>query len=310
MNHRGMRLMEAAPTKARHPGRAATRWRRVALVATLTLAAASTVALAQTNQFTVTPRAIIRVGNMRDPDCTVQIAITGTKAAAITDIRVQRAVDDEGKELKRPLPFDPRFNVCPFNDLDAQGHLQPGWLATLALRGPSEPARTIQQISGEMDLAFPTRENGGLLEVTNFMANPGSALSDADIRKHGIQLTFHTLESYIDYERAHPKQYVDPSEVEIEQRCFSGIYGSPTNPPRCSVALRVEDPKKLLIGLAFKTAAGEKLQPTATWAGTNFRCYRFAKPVPADLILVVTVAAPGVVRTEPFLLSNIKLPWK
>jgi hypothetical protein len=279
-------------------------------VAMLTLH--SMVSVAQTNQLTVSPGNIYRFGDTRDMDCTVQMEITGSlasNASAITDVRIHRATDDTGKDLTHRVVHFPRFGVYPFAAPAAATGKTTGWLAVLHLKSPGESAKTIQQIQGEIDLAFPTAENGGLLKVTNLMANPGQEINAASLAKHGIKLTFHTFESYADFHRANPKKYVDDRELVVERNCFSGIYGSPTNPPRSSIAIQVEDPRKMLIGLGFETQDGQRFRATSSCALPTFRCYRFEKPPPPDLNLVVTVAAPGVIRTELFSMVDTELPW-
>ena len=280
--------------------------RRIAPIVALALAVASTVALAQTNRLTISAGNLARFGTQGDMNCVVQLIITNTTASAIRDIRVHRAVDDQGKDLNRAIADEPLFD-----ELDAMRlYNQMGWLAVLHLKAPDDSARTIKELSGEIDMAFPTRENGGLVQITNFMAHPGSPIPSAGLAKLGIRLTFQTLESFEAYQRAHPKPYVDPHVVAIEENCFTGIYNSPTNPPRSSVAIQVEDPNKVLIGFAFETAAGKKISPAHTSVWPDIRCYHFAKSLPDDLNLVVTATAPGVIHTEPFRLTEIKLPWK
>jgi hypothetical protein len=273
---------------------------------------ALTAASARTNQLVVSAGGISRFGDTRDLDCTVQMNIVGelaTAAASITDIRIHRAVDDTGKDLTTRNRTMPQFPASRFGKNSGRVFNQSGWLAVLNLKSPGATAKTIREIRGEIDLAVPTWDNGGLLKVTNFMAKPGQVINAASLAYHGIQLTFHTLESYADFQRANPKQYVDATDLQIERSCFSGIYGSPTNPPRNSVAIQVEDPHQVLLGIRFESNDGTRVETTTSYSRPNFRCYRFAQPPPSDLNLIVSVAAPGVVQTQPFALENVWLPW-
>jgi hypothetical protein len=269
-------------------------------------------ATTQTNELAVSAGGISRFGDTRDLDCTVQMNIVGelaTAAASITDIRIHRAVDDTGKDLTTRNRTMLQFPASRFGKNSGRVFNQSGWLAVLNLKSPGATAKTIQEIRGEIDLAVPTWDNGGLLKVTNFMANPGQVIAAANLAKHGIKLTFHTLESYTDFQRANPKQYLDATDLQIERSCFSGIYGSPTNPPRNSVAIQVEDPHQVLLGIRFESNIGTRVEATTSCSLPNFGCYRFAQPPPSDLNLIVSVAAPGVVQTQPFALKNVWLPW-
>ena len=269
-------------------------------------------ASAQTNQLVFSPGDIFRFGDTRDMDCTVQMNITGSlasKASAITDIRIYRAVDDKGKDLTKRAVGLPQPSVSPFGKHSGRVFNQSGWLAVLKLKCPGKSAKQIREITGEIDLALPTVENGGVLKVTNFMAKPGQVIDSANLARHGIKLTFHTLESYTDFSRTNPKEYVDPTDLEIERNCFSGIYGSLTNPPRTSVAIQVDDPNKLLLGLSFETKDGQQVQTVGSYSVPGFRCYKFAQPPSPEMNLVVALAVPGVIRTEPFSMRDIWLPW-
>jgi hypothetical protein len=269
-------------------------------------------AAAQTNELVASAGSIFRYGDVRDPDCTVQMNIVGelaTAAERITDIRIHRAMDDTGKDLTQQIRNMPQFPASRFGKNSGRVFNQSGWTAILNLKSPGATAKTIREIRGEIDLAIPTWENGGLLKVTNFMANPGQVIAAANLAKHGIKLTFHTLESYADFQRANPKQYVDATDLQIERRCFSGIYGSPTNPPRNSVAIQVEDPNRVLLGFGFENKDGPRANATTICSLPHFHCYRFGPPPPADLNLIVSVAAPGVVQTRSFTLENVWLPW-
>lgn len=284
----------------------------VLIVGAALFGAALPAVTAQTNELVVSAGPIFRYGDARDLDCTVQMNIMdelATAAERITDIRIHRAVDDTGKDLTRRNNATPPLPPSRFGKNSGRVFNQSGWMAILNLKSPGATAKTIREIRGEIDLAVPTWENGGLLRITNFMAAPGRVIKAANLAQHGIKLTFHTLESYTDFQRANPKQYVDATDLQIERRCFSGIYGSPTNPPRNSVAIQVEDPNRVLLGFGFETKDGTRADATTSYSLPNFRCYRFAQPPPADLNLIVSVAAPGVVQTRPFALENVWLPW-
>lgn len=259
----------------------------------------------QTNDFTVGAGNIFYYGYTRDLDCSVQLVLAGSlmsNVVAITDARITRAVDDTGKDLKT--------SAAGFSAADAFARRVPkGWLQILRLKCPDKSAQKIQQLKGEIDLAVPTKENGGRFVVENFMSKPGQVINDARLDKYGIKLTFQTLESYTDFQRAHPKQYVDGMDIEVEKNCFSGIYGSPTNPPRTSVAIQIDDPQKKLIGLSFETADDSDFRNVRTFNFPSYRCFHFDAPLPNGLKLVVFVAAPGVIQTKQFSLKDVELPW-
>jgi len=71
----------------------------------------------------------------------------------------------------------------------------------------------------------------------------------------------------------------------------------------------VEDPNKVLLSVMFETRDGKQLSTIKAVQLDKFRSYGFQQPPPSDLNLVVAVVAPGVVRTEQFILADVELPW-
>lgn len=254
----------------------------------------------------VTNGFISRAGVSGEILCAVQLRFSGalaSNALLISDVRITHAEDDAGDQLamvRRPgrVPGHGMYNplVVP--------HGQLWYEVVLACPGPS--AHMIKRLEGEVDLAVPTAENGGRFTIENFMAQPGRPIRDPRLDKYGLNLIYHTLETYHDSQRTNRSYFGSPS---TERCCFTGIYGNPTNPPRKSVAIQIDDPEKKLIGLAFERTDGNPLEVTETCEGLRLRCYTFDTVPPKDLKLVVFVAAPGVIRTERFVLENIWLPW-
>jgi len=248
-----------------------------------------------------------RFGDTRDLDCSIGLMFTGEKvcqAFSMSLVKIIQAVDDTGMDLVRTNKH--------FFDADGSPSAKTalGFVRTIGgLKAPSPNAKTIRHLEGEVNLAIPTTSNGGRFVVENFMSRAGEVIHHARLEEYGIKLTYHTLESYVDFQRAQRKKYVDALESSIEKSCFSGIYGNPTNPPRTAVAIQIDDPQQKLLSFAFERADGKPLRATGTSTFPGFHCYRFDAVPPNDLKLVVFVAAPGAVSTEWFSLENIRLPW-
>lgn len=257
---------------------------------------------AQTNGLVVSAGYVTRFGWMEEPICSVQLQFSGALAAdacTLSSVQIKRASDDTGKDLLQTRRS--------YLGLNSPYRSRSEWYQPVELKCPANSARMIQHLEGEVDLALPTTENGGRFTIENFMARPGEFLRNARLEQFGIKLTYHTLESYNDWQRAHPKPYVDSEDLRAE-KCFQGIYGSPEDPPRKSVGIAVDDPRQKLLGLAFEQPDGTCLQAQRSSSGSVY-CYEFDAVPPRDLTLVVLVAAPGVIRTERFSVENIWLPW-
>ena len=264
-------------------------------------------ALTQTNELVVSSGYIGRYGPTHDMEMSVQLKFGGiaSNAFALSNVKITRASDDTGKELtgaaSRFGSDGPAWRAAREDEWQ--------WLQPIRLKHPTKSARMIRHLEGEVDLAIPTMSNGGRFTIEDFMARPGESIRDARLDQYGITLIYHTMESFIDFQRAHPKQYVDEQDLRTERQCFTGIYGSPDDPPRKSVAIQVNDPQRKLLGFSFEKADGVALKAKQSSSSPHFRCYRFDVVPPKDLRLVVLVAAPGVVRTERFALTNVWLPW-
>src|SRR5262245_12223358 len=76
----------------------------------------ATTAVAQTNRLNFSPGEIFRFGDTRDLDCTVQMKVTSsllTNRNYVKDIRVLRAVDDQGKDLNKLVASYPKCSLFP-----------------------------------------------------------------------------------------------------------------------------------------------------------------------------------------------------
>lgn len=228
------------------------------------------------------------------PRCQVQLRVSGDEVADafdISSIRITTAVDDTGRDLKldpehdrmRPPFSSGRFYAVQFSH-------------TVELSSPARSARFIKTLEGELDLLFPTPENGGMVIVRDFLKHPGELLSNPSLKSSNISITFLDKDS-------------------AENNWNGGVPVSPRMPHNAfrsgsahQLRFSVDDPDHRLADMAFIDAYGRQLPTGGSTYGSTIRTYTLQENVPSNLQLYIYLTVPAAIKTIPFKIENIELP--
>lgn len=300
---------------------------RTSLVAAFFFAASTCAPLAvdSTNK----PAVVAEVSSIsenrgRENRCDVSLKFTGDRlknATSLLSVRPTHAMDDTGA------------NICPTNwqktggwgVSGGAGGFSPlrGWHwehpprmlhGSVSLLGSSRAARSIKDLRGELELFSPTIQNGGVVVVDDFRAQPGSKLQNPGLEKLGVSLTCHTKESFEAAKKLSDSataqgQFVNFRTQDDESSLFPGILGDPQNSPRNYIVLKASDPEKRITGFAFRGTDGRFLPVGNRKSVNDLHTFSFVIPVlPEKLDLHVYLAVDGAIEKVPFRLENIPLP--
>jgi len=253
--------------------------------------------------------------------CRLSLSFSGsllTNYCAVLRMKPLTAFDDTGADLcpTNTLP------VGGWQILDHAGYTpvrslygvtrMPSTSGSLTLRATTRAARTIKELEGELELYSPTLQNGGIIVVEDFRKHPGVVIPSPALRGAGIQVTYHTKESFEttrEHSRKDPKEILVTQHQEEESQLFPGILGDPENSPRNYVVLKATDPDKRLAGFGFCSPEG-RFVPVASHRSVNdLHAYKFIAPaLPAQLSLYVYVTTPSAMVKVPFRVEDIPLP--
>jgi len=257
-------------------------------------------ARAATNDFDVTVESVTdtrSTGNMM-PRCIVQLRISGDEVAdalEVHDIRITSAMDDSGHDLRLEQDRNRMQHRYPM--------MQPN-MAQLShpveLAGPSRSAHAIKTLEGEVELLFPTPDNGGMIIIKDFMKHSGEQINDPMLKKSDVRITFLGRDS------GDGNQYggvVPLSANGVSHAARVRAMGR-------RLQFSVDDPDHRLVDLAFIDAYGRQVQ---AWnqggpMDSTTRTYMFQSEPPSNLQLYIYLAAPDAIKMIPFKIENIELP--
>lgn len=254
--------------------------------------------------------------------CSVMLSFTGDMLAdkmAVLKARATKAVDDTGRNLVLPGDGDVGgagtsggFSLAAVRGWHELRPTKTRWVG-VQLAGTARGAKTIAELSGELELFAPTFENGGVVVVEGFLQQPGQALQHPELEELGVTLTYLTRETYDAAKKtaavrsAPGRPSANPQDSQ-EESLFPGILVEPFRGPGYYLVLRVVDPGRKVTSFAFREPGG-RLLPVGNGRSVNdLRGFYFHTAIPKDLALVVYLAVPKALETVPFEVRNITLP--
>ena len=246
------------------------------------------------------------------PRCSLQLRFSGADVAdafGIRDIRVMAAVDDTGRDLRVDSDQEKaRRRFFPGNAYAFQNNpYAPQTTHMVELLSPERGAHTIKVLEGEVDLFFPTPENGGVVIIKNFLAHPGDTFSDPLLKKANVTITYLGKEG---------------SEATTST---NAVQPPPTHPQDPAPAIRhipfmrrpgqmkglqfsIDDPDHRLADMIFVDSYGRELWGGMNSMGNGSRTYQFQSELPSNLQLRIYLATPEAIKTVPFKIEDIALP--
>jgi hypothetical protein len=259
--------------------------------------------------------------NMGIPNCTLMLSFSGDLVGdgIIDKVRVTRAADDTGRDLVTTG----ETGIFQQNNLITLR--SPMSFYSVRLRNPVRKATEIAVLEGEVSIGRPTESNGGVIHASHLFDQPGQPLSMAALQKLGVEVTFLTREAYAaKAEQLHIANEASSPDMAATTGQPAGVVPAAAgsararNFPRMAVelppwsvrnvgVLLVRDPGRVLLRLSLNDADGNRL-PANTMNRMEYVMFQFQDPPPADAVLEVTTAAPGIPETYPFRLEHIALP--
>src|SRR5258706_775840 len=115
-------------------------------------------------------------------ECKLELKFTGdaaSDAASVRQVRVQKAVDELGRDLTRKDASD---SFSGFGSGQRSGLLK----TELRLRNPSRNATVIKIVEGEVELFSPTLDNRGILTIKDILKHPAEPVHNPALKKYGI----------------------------------------------------------------------------------------------------------------------------
>jgi hypothetical protein len=241
-------------------------------------------------------------------ECKVELKFTGDAAAdagSVRRVRVTKAEDELGRDLIPKGDDDDSFSSM--NSGRRSGALK----AEVKLRNPSRNAAVIKVIAGEVELFDPTPANGGVLIVKDILKHPAEPVSDATLKKYGVELMYLTKESYeAKKKQLDAQQKKDGGPLgEAFGEMFSGMLGGMmASDAKNNLKLYIKDPDKRVVEVEFQDATGKALKRRSSWTSGGMRSMDFDAAPPADAQLKVLLATPEATQSLPFKVENVPMP--
>jgi hypothetical protein len=218
------------------------------------------------------------------------------------DLVDHQTEDDEG--------FDELWNrglTAGANEAAVGGGLQKteyGWLIlrlSLTLKKNAAQARTIRELSGEVDLFAPKRDPDSIVEVKDFQKLRGASMISRVLSAAGIELNTITKVQ---------AEALDRSKGLDGQQCGKGQLDAADEKPH--VILHIKNSKQQLVALEFQDKNGHKIEVTGMIGRAvltdDWKIFEFRSDLPDAARLVIYLATPKSVIKVPFTFTNLALP--
>jgi hypothetical protein len=241
-------------------------------------------------------------------ECKLELKFTGdaaSDAAAVHQVRINKAIDDLGRDLARS---DSQDSFHSFDSSPRNGVLK----TQLRLRNPSRNAATIKFVNGEVELFSPTAANGGVLTIKDILKHPAEPVQNSALKKYGVEVVYLTKESYEAKKKKIQEQQKADADGKLGEafgELFKGMFGGMMGADsKNSVKLYVKDPEKRVVDVEFQDANGKALKTGSSWSMGELRQIEFKSPPPPDAQLQIHLATPEALQTFAFKLENVPLP--
>ena len=243
---------------------------------------------------------------------TVGLDIEAPAVAAARAIRgdVTSAKDDTGRQLSQTEKRD------KWRELSVKsGPNKTRATVFLNADSPTRAARTLREVKGRVELYLPERDAKSIVTVAEIGQQAGQTLDDATLQTAELKITF-LDKAQIERLQTELVEPIDDPKIRPALQLFARGLGRAMaaeiikdgQPNPKTPVLRIEDPQRRLVEIAFETAQGEPLEDTGSIGFKNNRVYQFDQPLPADARLKIYVATSQSVVAVPFELKEIALP--
>ncbi len=258
----------------------------------------------------------ISVGEVKDSRSTGQffnelelkLRLTGDDVPAIRGVKtiVTKAVDGTGRNILNKEEKAADFES--FSDA-VSGRTA----VTLKLKNPARRAAVVSEISGELRVFMPERDQAATVVVKGFPAKAGKPLADPSLAKARVGVTVLTKADYdtIIKRREEEKMRAEGAKEGLTgamMGMMEGFMGMFLEVGEHDVILKIDDPAEKVIDIDLLNANGDLLQTQGSMKSEGLKVIKFNKPLPADAQLRIFVGTEKAMASVPFTLTDVALP--
>ena len=236
----------------------------------------------------------------------IELKIGGDGAADVRGARavVKKAEDETGRNLLKEGAKAPEFE-------SSMGAGTPS--LKLELRNPARKAKTVREVSGQVELFLPGRDPASVAKLDGFQSKMDRPAASPALKAAKAEVTVVSRKTYEAEKKKDAERRKKEAEgsgiggamVEAFSALFEGFMGSVEEN---DVLVKVDDPGKKVFDVEVVDSKGAKLDGGGSMTIGSFRILKFSEKVPADAGLKVYVLTPKSLVTTPFQLKNVALP--
>ncbi len=223
-------------------------------------------------------------------------------------IVIARATDDRGNDLVD-------HEATPQLETNARLHMKESTApanVTLNLKNPDRKAKTVKEVSGEIELFLPGRDPNSIADLTGFVPQSGKPMANKALKANGVEITFLTPKQ-IDAEKqkrmdAKKKEYLDAGyEAEGVNSMVESEFESFASDENELLAI-VKDPNQRIQDVAYIDGNGELQMASMRIEDGIARVSTWSGKPQANWKLRVTMQTPKNLVKYPFSITNVALP--
>jgi len=236
----------------------------------------------------------------------IELKIGGDGAADVRGARalVKKAEDETGRNLLKEGGKTPEFETSMSDTAPS---------LKLELRNPARKAKTVREVSGQVELFLPGRDPASVARVDGFASKMDKPAASPALKAAKAEVTVVSRKTY----EAEKKKDAERRKKEAEGagiggamvEAFSGLFeGFMGSVEENDVLVKVTDPGKKVFDVDVVDSKGTKIDGMGSMTVGTFRILKFSEKLPADASLRVYLLTPKSLVTTPFQLKNVALP--
>lgn len=236
----------------------------------------------------------------------VELKLTGegSSGARGARARVEKAVDDTGRNLVKEGSDEPEFSTSSGDGAPA---------LKIELRNPARRAAKVRELTGQVEVFVPQRDPAAQARVAKFLSQVDRPIASPALKAAGAQVTVVSRKTY----EAEKKKDAERRKKEAEGAgiagamanafggLFEGLFG---DIGENDVLLRVDDKGKKLFAVDVLDASGKTVDGMGSMKVGDFWILKYTEKLPPDAALSIYVLTPKAVVTEKFALRDVALP--
>ena len=236
----------------------------------------------------------------------IELKLTGEAAGGARGARavVQKAVDDTGRNLVkeggRPAEFE-----------KSSGEGSPA--LKLELRNPARRAKSVREISGQVEVFLPDRDPAAVASADRFLSRMDRPIAASALKAAQTEATVVSRKTYDAEKKKDDERKKKESEsagiagamVSAFSGLFEGLFG---DIGENDLLIRVTDPGKKVFGVEVFDAGGKRIDDAGSMKVGDFWILKFTEKLPADASLRIYLMTGKALVTAPFSLKDVALP--